>query len=297
MSRKFVIYTWPFDGTAGGRIVCHLLCRRLNDIGERAMVWEGERKTIVDRFRLRDWLGTLRSEYRRWGRHFDTGPFENPIAGHRDLKHAIVVYPEILEGNLLGADAVVRWFLHRPGYFTGRAIYGPDDLFFFYQEAFNDPAINPDPGNRLTLTWFIDAYRQTDDGERSGTCYMMRKGKDRAIMHDLVGSICVDDMSHDERAAVFNRTRYFYCYDLYTMYGLYAALCGCVPIVVPDPALTAEQWTPDERDRFGIAYGEGNIPWAVATRPRLLERLGAVQAEQDTMLRAFVAKCRARFGD
>ena len=297
MKRKFIIYTWPFDESAGGRIVCHLLCRRLNDIGEEAMVWEGERKTIVDPWRLRDWLGTLRSELRRLGRHFDTGPFNNPIAGHRDLRGAIVVYPEILEGNLLGADAVVRWLLHRPGHFTGKAIYGPDDLIFFYQEAFNDPAINPDPTNRLTLTWFNDAYRQTNFGERRGSAYLLRKGKGRPIVHDLTDSVCVDDMSHEERAAVFNRVERFYSYDLYCMFGIYAAMCGAVPIFVPEPGVSKREWTPDEQDWNGQAYGEDDVPWAVATRGKLMERIDTVRAEQDDMLRRFVAKCRAAFGD
>jgi hypothetical protein len=80
------------------------------------------------------------------------------------------------------------------------------------------------------------------------------------------------------------------------MYGLYAALCGAVPVVIPDPALSKGAWTPDERDRYGIAYGADDIGWAVATRDKLLARLGALREEQDDMLAGFVDECRRAFG-
>jgi hypothetical protein len=79
------------------------------------------------------------------------------------------------------------------------------------------------------------------------------------------------------------------------MYALYAALCGCIPIVVPDPNMTKEAWVPDERDRYGIAYGEEDIPWAISTRDKLLARVRVVREEQDALVRTFVRKCREAF--
>lgn len=292
--RKFIVWAYPFDDTVGGVIALHLLCRRLNELGETAMLWPAWRPALRGRHGPRGWL---RWAWRRvrWRASFNN-PFGLPLARSRDLDGAVVVYPEVVAGDPLRADHTVRWLLHRPGFHTGKAEYGRDDLFFFYQEAFDDPAHNPDPTARLTLTWFIDAYRRTGAGPRRGTAYILRKGKGRPIRHDLAGSVLVDEMSHEERAAVFNRVERLYCYDLYTMYTVYAALCGCVPVVMPDPDLSKERWTPDERDRYGIAYGEADVPWALATRGLLEERLRSVRAEQDDMVRRFVAKCRDRFG-
>jgi len=44
------------------------------------------------------------------------------------------------------------------------------------------------------------------------------------------------------------------------MFGLSAAMCGCTPVVIPDPGLTREQWTPEGGDRYGVAYGVDDVP-------------------------------------
>jgi hypothetical protein len=148
----------------------------------------------------------------------------------------------------------------------------------------------------LTLQWVNPVYR--DRGEpRSGSCYLLHKGKHRPIVHDLADSVPLDGLSPEEMADVFNRTEILYCYDLYTMYARYAALCGCVPVVVPDPDLTRDQWVMRPEDRYGVAYGEDDIPWALETRGALADHLRGLRAHEDAMLKRFVAKCRAHFGE
>ena len=48
--------------------------------------------------------------------------------GKFDLSDLIVIYPEIVFGNPLGAKNVVRWFLHNPGFFSGKIYYGQNTL-------------------------------------------------------------------------------------------------------------------------------------------------------------------------
>jgi hypothetical protein len=278
-SPKFVIWAPSFDETNGGSIVLHLLCRRLNEFGETALLWPHDRPAAR--------LGGNPRE-----RLFSTGPFENPIAGPDDLQDAIVVYPEIVSGNPLGGRHVVRWFLHLPGYHTGKTGYGPDELYFYIVDAFNDPTINPHPENRLTLQWENDVYGKTNQGARSGSCYMMRHGAGRPLVHDLADSTPVDAMTHAEKAAEFNRRERFYSYDPYTFYLVYAAICGCIPIVVPEPGKTKDEWQPKPADRYGFAYGEEDIAWAVETRGALLDKLARRRVIEDDMVRRFAARCR-----
>lgn len=274
----------------------HLLCHRLNLAGETAMLWPSLPRVMVLRWQLRKMFYVARTIFPAWRRGFSIGPFPNPVARKRaDLDGAVVIYPEIVEGNPLGASRVVRWFLNKPGNFTGRTGFGPNDLMFFFQFAFDDPKFNPDPDNKLTLVWLNELYRDEGNTERTGSCYLLRKGVGRALVHDVEDSILLDDLTHEEKAAVFNKTKYFYTYDQYTMYSLYAAICGCIPIIVPKPGMTKFDWAKKPEDRFGIAYGEEEIPWAIETRAALLQRLRDRQNEEDAMLALFIAKCRSHF--
>ncbi len=289
---KFIIRAPTFTGDSGGPISMHLLCSRLRARGEDAYIWPARPDILYGWPSLRN----MAYEARCWLKPYSTGPFDNPIARRHDLENAIVLYPEHTVGNPLRARHVVRWLLNKPGLLNGgRTNYGPDDLYFFFQAAFDDPAFNHDPDNHLMLLWVNPIWRDLGLPGRQGTCHMMRKGAGREHVHPP-GSIPLDGLSHEDMVAVFNRTERFYCYDLYTFYTINAALCGCIPIVVPDPGIAKEQWIRLPKDRYGVAYGEDDVDWAVATRPDLHRQLEAQVALEEEMLDAFVAKCMAKFG-
>jgi len=295
--RPYIIYAFPYDETSGGVIAVHLLCQRLAERGETALVWPATRPASLvprDRASLAKLFWYLAAKLRR--RRFATGPFRHRLASPADLRDAIVVYPEVINGNPLGARRVVRWFLHRPGFHLGTVDYGENELYFFYQDAFDDPAINPHPAHRLTLTFFNPAYRRTNFGAREGSCYLLRKGRDRASGIDFGDQPCVDDLSHEEMAAAFNRYRYLHSFDTYSMYSVFAAMCGCIPVIEPMPGVSREEWFPDPVDRYGLAYGWDDVGWAAETQGALLDQLAGVRAEQDAMLARFVAVTQARFG-
>lgn len=292
---KFVIVTDPFDDRSGGSVVLNLLCHRLNQAGETALIWPGYRPRARLSAGLRHHVSWLYYYLRRRNKRvFGGGPFPMSLAGVDDLKDAVVVYPEIVDGNPLAARNVVRWLLHKPG-FHNKAKIGADELIFFYQDAFYDPSLGPYAENRLTLTWWNEAYKRHNHGRRLGSCFLIRKAQESRIYHDASNSIPIDDLPHEEKAAVFNRTEYFYTYDPYTLYSRYAALCGCIPIIVPQPNMTREQWVPDEKERYGLAYGDADIGWAVATRDLLLQQIADEQEAEAVMLRSFVEKCRIAY--
>lgn len=297
---RFVIWADPFDDRVGGRIVLHSLCAALNAAGHVAKLWPAYRPRMIRHWRdaaraakwhLRDALPRPFS-YGPYG----TGPFGNALAGNADLANSIVVYPEVVRGNPLLAKHVVRWLLHRPGFHTGHVEFGAGDLVFYYQDAFRDVAAGGTDGGRLQITWWNDAYRDRALPGRHGSAYLIKKGHGRPLVHDLSDSTLVDDLSHAERAAVFNRVLRFYTYDPYTLYSRYAAICGAVPIIVPEPGVTKETWIPVERERYGLAYGEKEIEWAVETRPLLMEQIDAEKREEREMLDRFVALCVSQFG-
>ena len=291
---RFVIWAPSFDDRVGGIIALHLLCARLNAIGVPAMLWPDDRPRLQRWRNPRRYLGWARYHLTRRRHRFDHGPFDTALARPEDLRDAVVVYPEAVAGNPLRGRNVVRWLLHRPGFHTGKVEFGSDDLIFFYQPAFNDPPIG-DTGGRLTLTWWNRDYFDRGNPDRSGSAYLVKKGAGRPLVHDLTDSVRVDDFSHQQKAKAFNERRVFYTYDPYTLYSRYAAICGCVPVIIPVPGLTREAWVPEAEERYGMAYGVDDIPWAVATRGLMLDRIEQEKAAEEETLRTFVAKCTERF--
>ncbi|MCW5662306.1 MAG: hypothetical protein KIT35_00575 [Piscinibacter sp.] len=298
MPRRFIVFADSFDENNGGVIALHRLCDLLNRGGQQARLWPARKPLYDEAHRGEYALAAWRWYRRAWRRPYRTCPvFHTPLATRADLEGAIVVYPEIVHGNPLRARHVVRWLLHKPGFHKGRVEYGPDDRYFFYQKAFDDPALNPDGGDNLLKTVWVrdDVYKTVNTGARRGSAYILRKGKGRTLVHDLKDSVLVDKLPHSQLAQVFNRVQTCISYDAYTMYSLYAALCGCVSIVVPEPGVTKDQWYPDPKDRYGLAYGFDDIAHAIETQPLLLPHLKAQESRSNASVQAFVEKCERYF--
>jgi len=141
----------------------------------------------------------------------------------------------------------------------------------------------------------LDIYKQTNTGERTEICYMIRKGKNRPDLPDLHEKRVIDDLDHFELAKIFNECKTCYFYDTYTAYAQYAAACGCIPVVVPIPGVTKTQWIPEEVGRFGIAYGEDDIEYAIRTRVTLLKFMQEVPNRNFEAARHFVETVREHF--
>jgi hypothetical protein len=282
---NYIIYSSSYDENVGGSIVLHKLCHVLNQLGEHAYLWPRKKK----RYDLRWVLKRKNFEM--------CASFNTPFASSKHLKNSIVVYPEIVSGNPLQAKNVVRWFLHRPGYHTGKINYGENELYFSFDEASDDSAINTNPDNRLTILSLNPAYKNQNRGGRFGSCYMMRKGEGRLLIHDVENSIRLDGMSHREIADVFNRTKIFYSYDEFTMYSQFAALCGCISVVIPASYKNRLEWVGKHPiSKYGIAYGLDDIEHARETQYLVLEYFKDQERESMNTVKSFVSKTCNYFG-
>lgn len=264
---KFVIYSPPYASDSGGAIALHRLCDLINQTGHQARLWRLDWQHVYP--------GKVRSFYLNLydklalvvGKKTLSFPgFDTPYASPQDLADAIVIYPEVVYGNPLGSDRVVRWLLHQPGHHTRRIGYRATDLVFYFQKVFLTEDVTAAVGGELQVIHLRDdVYKRLNFGERRGSCHMFRKGKGRAPVHDVSASIPLDNQSHEEIAALFNQCARFVCYDPYTMYSHFAAMCGCLSIVVPVPGKDKFQWQPVEGMRYGIAYGFDDVAWARET--------------------------------
>lgn len=291
-SRNYIVYTFPWNENNGGVIFMHHLVHELNRLGERAFLWKAKPVyKLSRRDRLRSWLKP---------ETMITSPFlDTPVACHRDLTaETIVVYPEIVMGNPLGAQNVTRWLLYTPG---GLHPYHfeTDELFFRAGPMSDLPEVTggaPD----LYLWKMNPAYFNEERSDRKGICYMVRKGnsKPRIAATESKDAVQVDGMSHTQLNEIFNRYETFYSYDEATMYSQFAAVSGCTSIVVPGMFNSREEWVAQHPNgKFGIAYGDSKveIEHARSTQHLLLEDMQKKEDESLKTVLNFVNLTRKRF--
>ena len=286
MQPEFIIFTPEYHEQNGGSIVLHHLCHLINELGGRASVmpfFNSHRiSPLANPIEVLTSMTSILWEKRFWRQpnfrvnaRLKTPIFTdvNSISSRDDI---VVVYPEIVAGNPLSARRVARWILHEPGFHNGEIFFTRGEVQFCFSDRF--PAVRA-PGLEIApifLNIFIvpwDLYEATPDIDRKGVAYTIRKGKGKPLVHDPADAILIDGMKSAEIAEVLKRTKTFISYDPNTMYSAFAVVAGCDSIVVPDPGVSIEAWSPNPSGRFGIAYGFEDLPRARATRSDLISAL------------------------
>ena len=184
----------------------------------------------------------------------------------------VVVYPEEIYGNPLGAKNVVRWLLYHNRYKDDPNAYGPDDQFFCYRYVFNDDELNPLRRQLYVCHYDLNLYRQTNFGERKGTCYLIKKGAGRADLPAEFDGPIIDTLSERDKVAMFNACERFVSYDMQTAYSYIAAMCGCESVVMPEPGKTYEDYRQGKDVPTGVAFGTSPEELARAAETRHLVR-------------------------
>ncbi len=315
----FVVWASDFDEKSGGNIVLHRLAFLLQQQGQEVYL---SNKTALDMprgllsgglARLSFLAGYLNRRKQHWqGRRPRpelASLFRQRVISHSSMpvptlpglsdRPFVAIYPQRVSGNPLGAPHVVRWLLHRPDFQNDGVRYTDGELTFFYQTGFVIDWTDIDPDNLLQVRWLRDdVYQDTGRADRQGICRMVRKGSNTFSPEIAVGDRfgILDNLPHAEIAAIFNQCQYFHCHDPYTMYLYYAALCGCIPIVIPQPGLDARTWRSGFELKQGVAYGEAEISFAIATREGLLADMAKASQAEEASVDRFVGKVKARFG-
>lgn len=283
---RFVIYAHDFDENSGGIIVLHKLCYMLNCLGHRAIVWPANQRPISRYLQI----------FKKKRKLVLSKDYPVLVAKPHELhENDIVVYPEIVNGNPLRHPNVVRWFLHKPGYHTGVIDFGENELYFFFDSHSNDASINPNPENKLSLLAINPAYVNRGEA-RSGSCYLVRKGKNKPFVHDLNDSVKIDGLSHEKTAEVFNKSVIFYSYDEMTMYSQFASLCGCISVVIPESYSCRKDWVENHPiSKYGIAYGLDDIEHAIQTQHKVKEYFISQEEVSTFEIQRFVQKSKNFF--
>jgi hypothetical protein len=274
---KFVIYTYDYSPGVGGIKVMHKLCDMLNANGFEAYLMP---------IHIRDDFYTC-SDY-------NTPLITQEILD--DLDNAVVIYPEGILYNPLNAKNVVRWIL---GPFDQNAAgtYGKDDLIYWYMDYYYNDYLGQ-KSNQLFISEFHSEMFTNAGYERSGSCYTIRKSKSIPNVHPEDSIFIPFEAAGNLTglAELFNRTERFYCYDNYTFLFTQAAMCGCISVVIPDGTKTKEEWLDGSRlYKYGIAYGEDDIPRALATLPLMFREIDQIKLEMNEQVIKFTEHCQNYF--
>jgi len=313
LSKRYIIFAPSYLETSGGIVVLHKLCSLLNELGYESYLYPS-----FNTFELNDvnpiytFLRYIKSKlvasFKRYKTNssFNTPIFKGDISSISD--NYIVIYPEMTFGNPLKAKNIVRWFLHQPGYHTGNIYYGKNELYFKFNGAIDDFTYQSSTTSEKSLKiihYPLEHYNMENTSSfRKGTAYCLRKGKHKKIQHDLKDSILIDGKtnsegkSHKEVSEILKNADTFVSYDTYTAYSIFAVLCGCKSIVIPDEGVTKEEWYPEENDRNGIAYGFSDKEIKHATDTANLVKSHIIEEEKKNInnIENFIVEVDKYFG-
>jgi hypothetical protein len=136
--------------------------------------------------------------------------------------------------------------------------WGKNDLIYHWE------SITP----QLACPFFNNIFKNNNKNNisREKTCYLVKKGH---LLHKTEikyihpnDSICIDSMSLLEINEIFNNSKYFYTYDPNSAYIIYAAVCGCIPIIYEIDGISEDEYFKSRMFNFndvihnkGIVYG------------------------------------------
>jgi hypothetical protein len=167
---------------------------------------------------------------------------------HKIINEGIVVYPEIIVGNPLGAPRVVRYFLNKDGVVSGvKSRAKEKDFCLAYHQSFwpqaNDLLCIP-----ITEECFNDFdTRPTMDREYDVT--YIGKGHQYAATFIVTGTIEITRSwpeSKTELATLLKGARYFYSWDTVSSTNIDAIRCGAIPVFLQWNQISREEIDKDD---------------------------------------------------
>ncbi len=292
----FVVDAHDFSEHCGGCMVLHRLCDRLN------VMFADVRETP---------LCYLVSTTRGASLQLNPGYKTPLLPPWLDAAAGIVVYPEVRVGNPLGSDRVVHWILYFPGLNGGPPAsgYDPRDLVACFSPGFCagfDAASHRQVPLRV-LDYEFGHYLNVPrpPGGRAGAITFRHKevfssptlGTVRTSGTFPVAEHPLADGGKRSRIEQYGRAERFYSMDPATFRSVEAAMAGTPSVVVPVPGVAKAEWLASVGDefRFGVAYGDADLPHAVATLPCVMPRMRAKAAQERETVEDFVRLAVAYF--
>lgn len=260
--RPYHIVAPAYTETSAGAKALHLLCDALNKAGEKAFIVPMESPVF-------------------------NPDLNTPLVSVRNSE-AITVYPEIIEGNPLGAKHVVRWLLYYAGRYRGNSFFPDTDMVWGYTTR-----IARDYGTEdvLLLPTVDDTVftPPVEKAERDEVCYYAHKyrwfyGK----LPLMTGTeITNPGQSREEIIKLLQSSCVFYAYEDTAMIWE-AVLCGCPAVCVPGASF--KECCGLDDFSAGVAWGVDELDKAIATVGEARKQYQGLKATFINRLQSFIDK-------
>ena len=251
----YVIFVPNYNNSIGGNLALHSLSENLSLLGEEVYIT---------------------CQYKREHSLTKSIDIKSNFWSFLSKENTIVVYPEIIENNPLNAKHICRWLLNNPGAFKKFDAYEPEGIFFRYNKYFNYEKYDKEIPVLNTYISKVKTFTplQNKNIKRKRIIYSLRKINQEKLKRypiktewELIHFNSIDKTIFDlEIRNIFRNSKYYISYDHCSYMTVLAALCGCIPIVIPDERYSKEEWKnifPIQR--YGVAYGFEDIEFAKET--------------------------------
>lgn len=239
LATQFLIVAPDYSDKSAGISVLHELCDSLNELGHHAALilmgsgtytYSNDAKVYAPNFQWYELAGE--DEYKQF------------------IRDGIVIYPEIVTGNPLGAARVVRYMLNSEGYAVKNKMdVSERDFILSYSHAYHQ---NPHAIlTKLPLNPLFNSDNTLSALERTLDVTYFGKGvsyNDCFVMPNSLEITRQWPKTKAELALVLKNTRYFYTWDNRTATISDAIFCGAIPVFL----------SPAPFDSFD-ALGEGEL--------------------------------------
>jgi hypothetical protein len=236
----YIIYAPPYKHNEGGTKALYELNYQLSrhDCESYIFVWD-DKPHFSDRYKI----------------------CSQDFMADNIAKGAWVIYPEVISGNPLNAENVIRYILNEPGKIGGDKVYDSNEVIWVHNNGLAQFALE---GHILQTPHVeLDLFKNNNLA-RNGTCFWVGKGQDIARIPELEELEITYEYpgSRIELAYIFNIKEVFYTYDDFTCMMDEARLCGC-PVVLLNDNSNKIDWIKENRN--GLAFGISELDYAKKT--------------------------------
>ena len=276
MKPKFVIAAPPYSHQSGGIMVLHQLCDALNGLGyETAIAFF--HSGVAPNFQ---WAFTNIPTCYGPNLRRKMLPLDDADGTLKAmLENGVVVYPDLIVGNPLGAKNVVRYLLYKNFEYSGlesgefvlsfsKLYHSKADAYLFH--PFRDPNLH--------------AVGAAHWSERTMDCTYFGKGPNFTTCSRIPDTVVISRTWPEDKnqlGILLRQCRYFFTWDGATATNLDAIACGAVPVLLHEEQISAAEY----------ALGEfGPLPRATLLDALNKESVAADKNEVDTTMSEIVSR-------